>query len=124
MDVVQPPAPWLSKSLDLLSKSRGRRPLIHGAEGLASRLLRSIEADDIPVPAMWADRNGGLIMDWESARGKLTVEVHGADRFRWTWSNAEAHRPWRLVYKDWAWEIRVAIGWVFDVNRGGEDVFD
>jgi hypothetical protein len=79
-------SPWLSQALHRIRMMPRAYPLRDGVEGLAIQLLRSIEADDLPVPSIWSHRRaaiGGTInISWTHHGRLVWITVVGPEEFR------------------------------------------
>jgi hypothetical protein len=106
-------SPWLSQALHRIRMMPRAYPLRDGVEGLAIQLLRSIEADDLPVPSIWSHRRGTIRIDWEHHGRMVLVSVVGPEEFIYSLvKNGRFDLP-RSVLRHRPEEMRRIINWIF-----------
>ncbi|MEJ7638504.1 MAG: hypothetical protein WKF75_11160, partial [Singulisphaera sp.] len=81
-DTTEPRALWLDGAILRVLGLPKQLPHRDGVRGLAVQLLRSIEADSLPVPSINSTSRGTIRITWEHGRRMLLVSVTGPDRFR------------------------------------------
>jgi hypothetical protein len=106
-------SPWLSQALHRIRMMPRTYPLRDGVEGLAIQLLRSIEADDLPVPSIWSHRRGTIRIDWEHHGRMVLVSVVGPEEFIYSLMNDGRVHPARAVRRHRPERMRRIIKWIF-----------
>jgi hypothetical protein len=81
-------------------------------QGLAIQLLRSIEADSLPVPAIYSTSGGTIRITWDRGPRMLLVSVTGPDRFRCRRIDGGVNLPVRTIRRNRVQELRELVAWL------------
>jgi hypothetical protein len=118
-DVVEDRPPWLSEAMIRIRKMPRDMPARRGVEGHAVALLRSIEADSIPCPAVCVTDRGSIRLHFTNSHRTLIVFVTGVN----TYSVVQVDRDRRLprvdVYADRVQTLRKFVVWLFPGSNQG-----
>ena len=95
-ETAEPRASWLDGAIRQVLSLPAGLPLRDGAQALALQLLRSIEAETLPMPAVYSTSRGTIRITWDCGQRMLLVSVTGPDRFRCRRMDGGAH-PTRPV---------------------------
>lgn len=112
LDAIETRPQWLSQSIVRVLKLPKELPLRPGVEGMAIGLLRSIEADEIPVPAIWSTSRGTIRIDWEHGGRRVCLSITGHDRYDCRMFDGRGSFPLRTVSAGRLDEMRCLIGWL------------
>jgi hypothetical protein len=112
-DTIEPRAPWLSRAILEVVRLPKQLPRGPGVEVFALRLLRSVEADSLPAPEIYATGQGFVRVTWQvgkrelhlSVVGERTVNVRRKDRGRWLPSDPS-------ITGDFTHRIRNLVAWL------------
>ena len=111
-ETAEPRASWLDGAIrQVLSLSAGL-PLREGTQALALQLLRSIEAETLPVPAVYSTSRGTIRITWDCGQRMLLVSVTGPDRFRCRRMDGGLSLPVRSIRRDRVEEMRRLVAWL------------
>jgi hypothetical protein len=106
-------SPWLSQALDRIRMLPKVIPIRPGVEGLAIQLLRSIEADDLPVPSIRVNAFREVLIAWDHHVRSVTIAVVGPDEFMYTLQHGGRVHPIRSVRRHRPEQMRRIIKWIF-----------
>lgn len=112
-DMVENRPSWLSQATVRILKLPRELPPRPGVEGLAIQLLRSIEADDIPVPSVCVTARGSIRILWEHHDRQLQICVTGPDSYRVARAQCGIPGPTRTVRRNRVDELRSLVAWLF-----------
>jgi len=117
-ETTELPASWLDEAICQVLKVPGGFPLRDGVQLLAVQLLRSIEADSLPAPAIYATTRGTIRITWERGSRVLLLSVKGIDRFRCCRIDGCITLPIRTIRRNRVEEMRGLVAWIApSVNR-------
>lgn len=112
-DTESPRQLWLDMSIRrILGLPKEVRPR-PGVEGLAIQLLRSIEADELPVPTVCVTDIGSIRLGWKYRTRTLTVFVRGGGEYRFEISSMGFSKSICIIRKDHVEEMRKLIAWLY-----------
>ena len=111
-DTAEPRASWLDGAIHLVLRLPAQHPLRDGVQVLAIQLLRSIEADSLPVPAIYSTSQGTIRITWEHGPRMLLVSVTGPDRFRCGRIDGGVTLPVRTIRRNRVEEMRRLMSWL------------
>lgn len=111
-DTAEPRASWLDGAIHLVIKLPAQLPLRDGVQGLAIQLLRSIEADSLPVPAIYSTSQGTIRITWEHGHRMLFLSVTGPDRYRCGRRDGGVSLPVRTIRRNRVEEMRELVSWL------------
>ena len=117
-ETADPQASWLDEAISQVLKVPGGGPLRDGVQLLTVQLLRSIEADSLPAPAIYATKRGTIRITWEHGSRVLLLSVTGMDRFRCCRIDGCITLPVRTIRRNRVEEMRGLVAWLApSVNR-------
>ena len=111
-DTAEPRASWLDGAIRSVLGLPAQLPLRDGVQVLAVQLLRSIEADLLPVPSIYSTSQGTIRITWEHGPRMLLVSVTGPDRFRYGRIDGGARLPVRTIRRGRVEELRRLASWL------------
>ncbi len=111
-DTCEPRALWLDEAIRRVLRLPVGLPLRDGVQVLAIQLLRSIEADSLPVPAIYSTSQGTIRITWEHGPRMLLVSVTGPDRFRCRRIDGFVTLAVRTIRRNRVEEMRGLVSWL------------
>ena len=72
-ETAEPRASWLDGAIRQVLGLPSGLPLRNGVQSLALQLLRSIEAETLPVPAVYSTSRGTIRITWDCGQRMLLV---------------------------------------------------
>jgi hypothetical protein len=111
-EAAEPRASWLDGAIRQVLSLPAGLPLRDGAQALALQLLRSIEAETLPVPAVYSTSRGTIRITWDCGQRMLLVSVTGPERFRCRRLEGGLSLPLRSIRRDRVEEMRRLVAWL------------
>jgi hypothetical protein len=111
-ETAEPRASWLDGAICQLLSLPAGLPLRDGAQALTLQLLRSVEADALPVPAVYSTSRGTIRITWDCGQRMLLVSVTGPDRFRCRRIDGGFTLTLRAIRRDRVEEMRRFVAWL------------
>lgn len=111
-DAIENRASWLSEACIRVMRLPKELPPGPGVERLALTLLRSVEAECIPVPGVCVTNRGSIRMSFETSTRQLVIFVTGPNSFTAVRSITGNNKPRVDVTRDWVQEMRMLIAWL------------
>ncbi len=111
-DTAEPRASWLDGAIRRVLGLPKQLPLRDGVQVLAVQLLRSIEADSLPVPSIYSTSQGTIRITWEHGHRMLLVSVARPDRFRCGRIDGGVSLPVRTIRRNRVEEMRGLVSWL------------
>jgi hypothetical protein len=112
VETAEPRASWLDVAIRQVLSLPSGLPLRDGVQSLALQLLRSIEADMLPVPAVYSTLRGTIRITWDCGQRMLLVSVTGPERFRCRRLEGGLSLPLRSIRRDRVEEMRRLVAWL------------
>jgi hypothetical protein len=111
-ETAGPRASWLDGAIRQVLSLPVGPPLREGTQALALQLLRSIEAETLPVPAVYSTSRGTIRITWDCGQRMLLVSVTGPERFRCRRMEGGLSLPLRSIRRDRVEEMRRLVAWL------------